>query len=55
MNGIRGALAVTTAERYCGMAINFLLIAVISRVLTPGGNRHLGGGNRARNPTEFGS
>jgi O-antigen/teichoic acid export membrane protein len=36
MNGIRSALAVTTAERYCGMAINFVLIAVISRVLTPG-------------------
>jgi O-antigen/teichoic acid export membrane protein len=35
MNGIRSALLLATADRYFGLAINFLQLAVISRLLSP--------------------
>lgn len=35
MSGIRIALLLTTSERYVGLILNFLTMAVISRLLTP--------------------
>ncbi len=35
MNGIRRAIAVTTAERYLNMAVQFAMTMLVSRLLTP--------------------
>ena len=35
MNGVRKALVLTTADRYFGLAGNFITVAIVSRILTP--------------------
>lgn len=35
MSGIRRALLFTSAERYINLTVNFLLVAIVSRLLTP--------------------
>ncbi|TIV71696.1 MAG: sugar transporter, partial [Mesorhizobium sp.] len=35
MNSVRRALIYTTADRYFGLAVNFGLTMVVSRLLTP--------------------
>src|SRR5687768_11874308 len=35
MNSVRKALVYTTADRYFSLAINFLVVGAVSRLLTP--------------------